>query len=214
MRGSTRPRIDGGCGTSTCSLSRGGTHMLSSSSSFELGYEFDLVESPWVKADDANHRPMYGQVFLVRPDAEDVARVDVHFGTYSIGYAGYLRTSLRDLSTTMRLACGDVGVLRPEGCIVLAQAHALSDGYVSVKDVNDFVAIASSGEEVDWERAGEDLRAHTNSDPRRASWQGIASGSRRRCRCGRCQCPAVGYARRQTNDLARAHDRSWRPAEP
>lgn len=124
------------------------------------GYEFDRSESPWVKADDGNGQGLYGQVFLVRPTGEHVARVDVHFGTYSIGFAGYLQTSLRDLSTTMTLGAGTVRVLRPEGCVLLAQAHALSDGYVSIKDVNDFVAIAVSGESVDWSRVAVELRSH------------------------------------------------------
>lgn len=126
-----------------------------------LGYEFDRQESPWVKAERGDGREMYGQMFLVREEPDgDVARVDVHFGTYSIGYAGYFRTPLHDLRTTTRVGAGEVGVLGPEGIILLAQAHALSDGYVAVKDVNDFVSIALSDEEVDWRRVGDEIRAH------------------------------------------------------
>ena len=175
----------------------------------ELGYSFDRAESPWVKADEICGQAMYGQIFLVRPEGDDVARVDVHFGTYSIGYSGYLRAGFRDLAATMQLPSGEVGVLKPEGCLVLAQAHALSDGYVAIKDVNDFVAIAASGERVDWERVGRELRKH--------ELRPQAGLLARHClrlyddaavrRAGEALIKAIEPPR---TTIWRTHDRSWR----
>jgi hypothetical protein len=174
-----------------------------------LGYEFDRHESPWVKADAAAHREEYGQVFLVRDEGADIARVDVHFGTYSVGYAGYLTTRLADLATTTEVASGHVSVLKPEGCIVLAQAHALSDGYIAVKDVNDFVAAASSGEEIDWDRVGLELRRHA-LQPQAALLAHHCLrlfDDKRVIEAAASLLSAVGAPR---HTIWRAHDRSWR----
>lgn len=123
------------------------------------GYEFDLQECSWVKADPDHGRDMYGQVFLIRPIGSDFSRVDIHFGTYSVGYAGYLR--LPDpLSEKLTLPSGQsINVLLSALCPLIAQAHALSDGYVSAKDINDFVAMSRSSD-VDWRATGQILRAH------------------------------------------------------
>lgn len=124
------------------------------------GYEYDGDESPWVKADADRGRPLYGQIFLIRPAGSDFYRVDIHYGTYSVGYSGYLDLAVADSSTTVDVVGCQVRVFKPETCLLIAQSHALSDGYVAIKDVNDFVAIATSGQPVDWAAAARKLRAH------------------------------------------------------
>lgn len=122
------------------------------------GYEFDLDECSWVKADPAHGRDLYGQIFLIRPIGTDFSRVDIHFGTYSVGYAGYLDLG-KDLFDQTSVGDSIINVLRAELCPLIAQAHALSDGYISAKDVNDFVALSTS-REVDWKAIGALLRNH------------------------------------------------------
>lgn len=126
----------------------------------ELGYRYDEDESPWVKADLSRGRDLYGQIFLIRPEGGDFCRVDIHYGTYSVGYSGYLNIDLNQSSTTAEVGGRNVRVLKPGACILIAQSHALSDGYVAIKDVNDFVAMAISGEDLDWQAVGTALRQH------------------------------------------------------
>lgn len=126
----------------------------------EVGYQYDRDESSWVKADHRRGRPLYGQIFLIRPEGEDFCRVDIHYGTYSVGYSGYLDLDIIASSTLEQVADHPVRVFEPEACLLIAQSHALSDGYVAVKDVNDFVSIAVSRPEVDWAAAGCRLRGY------------------------------------------------------
>lgn len=123
------------------------------------GYEFDLQECSWVKADPSQDRDLYGQIFLIRAIGSDFSRVDIHFGTYSVGYAGYLKLG-NDIFDELRLASGGaINVLKAELCPLIAQAHALSDGYVSAKDINDFVSMSLVGS-IDWRAIGARLRDH------------------------------------------------------
>ena len=126
----------------------------------ELGYRYDEDESPWVKADPSQGRNLYGQIFLIRPEGDDFCRVDIHYGTYSVGYSGYLDIDVDHASTAAEIDGAHIRVLKPEACILIAQSHALSDGYVAIKDVNDFVAMATSGEDLDWQAVGAALCQH------------------------------------------------------
>jgi hypothetical protein len=126
----------------------------------DRGYEYDEKESPWVKADEERGRHLYGQIFLIRPSGDDFCRVDIHYGTYSVGYSGYLDLDLATSGAHTEVGGRRVRVLTPEACVLIAQSHALSDGYVAIKDINDFVAMATSSENVDWSEAGRRLRRH------------------------------------------------------
>lgn len=123
------------------------------------GYEFDLDECSWVKADKSRGREMYGQIFLIRPQGDDFCRIDIHYGTYSVGYAGYLGLPTDGLMADHALGGTTVKVLEPRLIPLIAQSHALSDGYVAIKDINDFVALALAAP-LDWKRIGEELAAH------------------------------------------------------
>jgi hypothetical protein len=175
----------------------------------ERGYTYDEDESPWVKADEARGRGLYGQIFLIRPASDDFCRVDIHFGTYSVGYSGYLDLDLAEASTVIEVGNQRIRVLKPEACSLIAQSHALSDGYVAIKDINDFVAMATSSELVDWRQVGQRLRQH-GLNPQAAL---LAQHVRRLYSDERVlaaanelleQCPPPRWT------LWRTHDRSWR----
>lgn len=123
------------------------------------GYSLDLDEVAWVKADPNRGRSAYGQIFLVRPMGSDFCRVDIHFGTYSVGYAGYLDAPIEDLIDDMALDQTTVKVLSARLIPLMAQAHALSDGYVAAKDINDFVSLAVNTT-LDWTSIGRELAAY------------------------------------------------------
>lgn len=125
----------------------------------ESGFEYDPHEHPWIKADLAKGRGDYGQIFLIKPVGTDFSRIDIHFGTYSAGFSGYLRSRLTDRSETVHVDNVAIPVLPPERVLLLAQAHALSDGYVAVKDVNDFVAVTST-RSVDLDEVARSLNEH------------------------------------------------------
>lgn len=140
----------------------------------EAGFGYDTKEHPWIKADEANGRPVYGQIFLLRPVGDDFSRVDIHFGTYSAGFSGYLQSSLTDRLQTVRAGSATLPVLRPERALLLAQAHALSDGYVAIKDVNDLVGAAVT-QTVDWDELARSIRDHQLSPQTRALAEHIES---------------------------------------
>jgi Uncharacterised nucleotidyltransferase len=123
------------------------------------GYKFDLDECSWVKADEPRGREMYGQIFLIRPEGKDFCRVDIHYGTYSIGYAGYLDLPRNGFMSMVKVGQTTVKVLDAQLCPLIAQSHALSDGYVAIKDINDFVALAQSTQ-LDWQAIGQRLRVN------------------------------------------------------
>lgn len=120
------------------------------------GYEFDPGECPWIKAEPARGRAEYGQVFLIRPVGDGYARVDIHFGTYSAGSGEYLRPALTDFYEP-----GAEPRLDATGTLLVMFAHALSDGYVSVKDANDCVAMATASAEVAWPTLRTEIHRHS-----------------------------------------------------
>jgi hypothetical protein len=124
------------------------------------GYGFDEQECPWFKVWDVEDQAtLYGQIFLMRPVGGGFRRVDIHFGRYSIGYSGSLAVDLTDdympWSDSGSLSC-----LGATTTILVMLGHALSDGYVSIKDANDCAAMAMAGAEVDWSRVGAEVRRH------------------------------------------------------
>ncbi|MGW2716791.1 nucleotidyltransferase family protein [Streptomyces sp. NPDC001492] len=124
------------------------------------GYAFDEQECPWFKAERQRGRAEYGQVFLVRRQGERFSRVDIHFGTYSVGFGEYLRCPLTDFYEPVAPGASYRG-LDPTGTLLVMFAHALSDGYVSVKDVNDSAAIAlTRGDDVDFAVLAREMRRH------------------------------------------------------
>ena len=124
------------------------------------GYVFDERECPWMKAEPARGREEYGQLFLILRTDAGTARVDIHFGTYSVGSGEYLRCGLADFTEPLPQASDGLLGLDPTGALLVMSAHALSDGYVSVKDVNDTVEIARNRLPVDWERLAREVEAH------------------------------------------------------
>jgi hypothetical protein len=174
----------------------------------ERGYRLDPDESPWIKADPANGTDLYGQIFLVRDTGDDFCRVDVHFGTYSVGYSGYLDVDWAALTSSADIGGLNVPVLRQEAALLLALAHALSDGYIAVKDVNDFAAAAVGRAPVDWELVAREIRRH------RLEPQGLLLA--RHCLALYADARVADAATRLAACCAgariggwRTHDRSW-----
>ncbi|MEV1049965.1 nucleotidyltransferase family protein [Streptomyces sp. NPDC049887] len=174
----------------------------------ERGYVFDEEECPWFKAEFEHGRAEYGQLFLVRAEEGRFSRVDIHFGTYSVGAGEYLDFPLTDFYEPVAPDLGYQGV-NPTGTLLVMFAHALSDGYVSVKDVNDTVSLALTRDDVDFGRLAREIRRHSLEpqallladhltrlyrDPRIG---GFAWALRR----------AAGGGR--TSPLWRMHDRNW-----
>jgi hypothetical protein len=125
------------------------------------GYVPDHQECAWVKADSRNGRREYGQFFLVRQHDNGYLRLDLHFGTYSIGYADYLRRPLTDFSDVRDHKTGRLGAVNATGSLLLLLAHSLSDGYVSIRDANDAVAMCRSSAQVEWTVLGEEIHRHS-----------------------------------------------------
>jgi hypothetical protein len=175
----------------------------------ERGYRYDHDESPWMKADGARGRRIYGQIFVIRPAGDDFCRVDIHFGTYSVGYSGYLDLDLAEAGTHAEIGGRRVRMLKPEACVLIAQSHALSDGYVAIKDINDFVALATGSEPVDWHRVGRRLRQH-GLHPQAALLARHVSRlyTDERVRAAATRLLEACAPQRWT--LWRTHDRSWR----
>lgn len=121
------------------------------------GYAFDERESPWFKSSgpDERRETVYGQVFLVRQVSDGFRRLDIHFGKYSVGYCG--STSIVP-SNDYEASAGNLSVLSGTTTLNVMFAHALSDGYVSIKDANDFAAMAVVGTPVEWDRVGAEVK--------------------------------------------------------
>ncbi|MEV4114743.1 nucleotidyltransferase family protein [Nonomuraea sp. NPDC049695] len=120
----------------------------------DRGWQWDTSEYPWLKWDDAGM--LYGQLPLVLPDnATPVARVDMHIGPFSVGHAGLL-----PLIGWRRGEALGVPVTVPdrETSIALLTAHAVGDGLLSMKDVNDLHLLLQTGTP-DWTSTVELCRA-------------------------------------------------------
>jgi hypothetical protein len=107
------------------------------------GFVYDEKELPWFKI-DANSRRPYGQVPVLMRENGVPARVDIHFGGYSVRHCGLVRLDLRadrvglqPLPTTDNLA--------------LVIANAAGDYFITMKDLND-LHLCLARNDVDWTR--------------------------------------------------------------
>jgi hypothetical protein len=123
------------------------------------GYEFDPTECPWIKAEPRLGRSKYGQVFMVRPIGDGYSRIDLHFSTHSVSHGEYLRVPLTDFYEFS--VHGTVAQLDATGTLLVMFGHALSDGYMSIKDANDCVAMATAPAPVDWNIIRREIRRHS-----------------------------------------------------
>ncbi|MEU9244794.1 nucleotidyltransferase family protein [Streptomyces sp. NPDC048385] len=174
----------------------------------ERGYVFDEEECPWFKAEFEHGRTEYGQLFLVRVDGARFSRVDIHFGTYSVGAGDYLDFPLTDFYEPVAPDLGYQGV-NPTGTLLVMFAHALSDGYVSVKDANDTVSLALTRDDVDFGRLAREIRRHS-LEPQALLLADHLTRLYRDPRVGgfaRSLRRAAGGGR--TSPLWRMHDRNW-----
>jgi len=118
------------------------------------GWGWDVTEFPWVKWDDTGQ--LYGQLSLVTPATGDpIARVDLHIGPFSVGHAGVMPlTGWR----RARVLGVSIEVADSETSIAILAAHALNDGLLSVKDINDMHVLVNQ-RAVDWVSVRELCRA-------------------------------------------------------
>lgn len=123
------------------------------------GWEWDIKEYPWMKWDEAGI--LYGQLALLLFDqGERVSRADLHFGAYSVGYAG--RMPLTGWRGGQVLGV-PVSVPGRESAIALIAAHALGDTTLSMKDVNDLHLLIGS-QVLDWSSVVETCHAAQAQD--------------------------------------------------
>jgi hypothetical protein len=109
------------------------------------GWQWDTREFPWLKWSD--YGALYGQLTLVRDDNEDpYARVDLHIGPFSVGHAGLLAMVGW---TTGEVLGVPAFIPNLEQSLALIAAHAMNDGALSMKDVNDVRVLVESGHP-DW----------------------------------------------------------------
>ncbi|MER5932107.1 nucleotidyltransferase family protein [Streptomyces sp. NPDC002054] len=117
------------------------------------GWCWDFKEFPWIKKDEAGL--VYGQLgLLLRDGTRPVSRVDIHFGAYSVGYAGRMPL----VGWQDRTVLGTrVRVPATETALALIAAHALGDTRLSMKDVND-IHLLLDDTTVDWTSVLETVR--------------------------------------------------------
>lgn len=123
----------------TCAASLGMVKWLRSE-----GWEWDTAEFPWIKWHESGL--LYGQFSMVLPgSAEPPARVDLHFGPFSIGHAEMVPLigwrPGRALGVSVQVPC-------TETAIALTAAHAFNDQLISMKDINDLHCLLCPG--IDW----------------------------------------------------------------
>ncbi|MFD3649851.1 nucleotidyltransferase family protein [Streptomyces cyaneofuscatus] len=107
----------------------------------ERGWVWDVTEFPWVKWDKGT---LYGQLSLVMPDNRDpVARIDLHVGPYSVGPNGRVYHLGRAEGTALDVPSR---LCDPVTLAVILVAHAANDGFLSLKDLNDFAALTAGGD--------------------------------------------------------------------
>lgn len=124
----------------------------------QRGWQWDTTEFPWIKWDDHGH--LYGQLTLVLPDNDaPYARVDLHIGPFSVGHAGVMPLVGWERATVLGIA---VEVPNRETTVALIAAHALNDGILSMKDVNDLHVVLSDHAPTDWASV-EELCRHVHA---------------------------------------------------
>ncbi|WP_339156300.1 nucleotidyltransferase family protein [Actinomadura luteofluorescens] len=172
----------------------------------ERGYGFDENECPWFKAEPERGRAEYGQIFLVRRRGDLYSRVDIHFGTYSAGFGEYIKPPLTNFYEP---AGPDLSyqALNPTGSLLVMFAHALSDGYVAVKDINDAASIALTRSDIDFDLLSEELHRHALRPQARVLAGLLARYRNERIAEFAAELRRIGGPRRPS--LWRAHDRNW-----
>ncbi len=115
---------------------------------------WETSEYPWLKWDE--HGQIYGQLTFVLPDnIEPFARVDLHIGPFSVGHSGLL--PLVGWRPGLALDA-EVTVPDIETSVALVVAHAVGDGLLSMKDVNDLYVLLTKARP-DWTSVVELCRA-------------------------------------------------------
>lgn len=110
------------------------------------GWCWDTHEFPWIKWTDGGH--LYGQLSLVYPgNADAFARADLHIGPFSVGHAGLLPMVGWESGTILRIPAV---VPDAEMTIALIVAHAVNDGLLSMKDLNDLHVLLTRRRGPDW----------------------------------------------------------------
>ncbi len=108
------------------------------------GWDWDTSEFPWLKWHESGMT--YGQLSLILPgSAEPPARVDLHFGPFSIGHAELMPLAGWRPGSALEVPASTPS---PESAIALTAAHALNDQMISMKDVNDLHCL--TGPDIDW----------------------------------------------------------------
>jgi len=110
------------------------------------GWQWDTGELPWLKWTQDGH--IYGQLSLVLPgNSAPFTRVDLHIGPYSVAHAalmplvGWRGSQVLGVKAT---------VPSTETSIALIAAHAVNDGILSMKDVNDLHLLQAQRPGPDW----------------------------------------------------------------
>jgi hypothetical protein len=118
------------------------------------GWVCDTDEYPWLKWHETG--VIYGQLSFVYPDNKaPVARVDLHIGPFSVGFAGLLPLSGHREGSALGIAAK---VPTAETSISIVAAHAVCDQLLSVKDINDLHVLVAD-DVPDWASVMESCRA-------------------------------------------------------
>ena len=112
----------------------------------QRGWVWDTTEFSWLKSTDGGH--LYGQLTLVLPDNDDpISRVDLHIGPYSVGHAGNMPLAGWRDTTVLGVPAQEPD---RETTLALIAAHALNDGVMSMKDINDLYELLVRENRTDW----------------------------------------------------------------
>jgi hypothetical protein len=112
----------------------------------DRGWQWDSAELPWLKWTEDGH--IYGQLSLVIPDnSAPVNRVDLHIGPYSVAHAALMPLVGWEESHVLGVKAT---VPSRETSIALIAAHAVNDGVLSMKDINDLHVLRDGQPDPDW----------------------------------------------------------------
>lgn len=110
------------------------------------GWLWDTDELPWLKWTEDGY--IYGQLSLVFPENTDpITRVDLHIGPFSVAHAGLMPLAGWERGDVLGVSSW---VPNPETAIALIAAHAVNDGILSMKDINDLHVLRAGQPEPDW----------------------------------------------------------------
>lgn len=112
------------------------------------GYDWCQYELPWIKRAPDGH--IYGQAAVWKWHGEIPARIDVHFGGYSVRHCRLVPCPVEDRGLYR---------LDPLHNLPLLLGNAAGDFFVRLKDVNDIVLMLRTVAQEDWAPALEPVRA-------------------------------------------------------